>query len=84
MNSRTECSPRIIRRINIKEKADDALKYGFYRQINHLSIIRLDNETGIIDRNTINKECILNIFYMYNMIYSRQNELFFVVNSIRY
>lgn len=62
MNYRTECSPRIIKRINIKEKTDDALKYGFYRQINHLSIIRLDNETGIIKMNTINKECILNIF----------------------
>jgi len=49
MESRIECSPRIIKRINIKEQtANDALKYAFYRQINHLSIIRLDNEAGII------------------------------------
>ncbi|XP_022166694.1 uncharacterized protein LOC111031169 [Myzus persicae] len=45
MNSRTECSPRIIKRTTTKEKTDDASKYGFYRQINHLSIVKLDNET---------------------------------------
>ncbi|XP_026811145.1 uncharacterized protein LOC113552466 [Rhopalosiphum maidis] len=45
MKSRTECSPRIIKRTNIKAQTDDAIKYGFYRQINHLSIVRLDNET---------------------------------------
>ncbi|XP_008183745.1 uncharacterized protein LOC100575111 [Acyrthosiphon pisum] len=44
MNTRTDCSPRIIKRISSKEKTGDASKYGFYRHINHLSIIRLDNE----------------------------------------
>ncbi|XP_060856021.1 uncharacterized protein LOC132933760 [Metopolophium dirhodum] len=44
MNTRTDCSPRIIKRISSKEKTDDASKYGFYRHINHLSIIKLDNE----------------------------------------
>jgi len=51
MNTRIECSPRIIKRINTKEKVDDVLKYDFYRQINHLSIMRLDNEAGIVNRN---------------------------------
>jgi hypothetical protein len=54
MKSRTECSPRIIKRTNIKAQTDDAIKYGFYRQINHLSIVRLDNETGIININNTN------------------------------
>ncbi|KAF0755284.1 proteoglycan 4-like isoform X1 [Aphis craccivora] len=44
MKSRNECSPRIIKRANIKKPIDDATKYGFYRQINHLSIMKLDNE----------------------------------------
>lgn len=48
MNTRTDCSPRIIKRISSKEKTDDASKYEFYRHINHLSIMRLDNEAGII------------------------------------
>lgn len=51
MNTRIECSPRVIKRINTKEKIDDASKYDFYRQINHLSIMRLDNEAGIVKRN---------------------------------
>jgi len=55
MNTRIECSPRIIKRINNKEKIDDASKYDFYRQINHLSIMRLDNEAGIIKRNKLIK-----------------------------
>ncbi|CAI6343141.1 unnamed protein product [Macrosiphum euphorbiae] len=44
MNTRTDCSPRIIKRISSKQNTDDASKYEFYRHINHLSIIRLDNE----------------------------------------
>jgi len=54
MNSRNECSPRIIKRSNIKKPIDNATKYGFYRQINHLSIMKLDNETGILKRNNNN------------------------------
>lgn len=54
MNNRNECSPRIIKRANIKKPIDDATKYGFYRQINHLSIMKLDNEIGIIKRNNNN------------------------------
>jgi len=54
MKSRNECSPRIIKRANIKKPIDDATKYGFYRQINHLSIMKLDNERGILKRNNNN------------------------------
>jgi len=56
MNTRAECSPRIIKRITGKEKTDDASKYDFYRQINHLCIIRLENEAGIVKRNKIKTE----------------------------
>jgi len=66
MNTRTECSPRIIKRIVSKEKTDDESKYNFYRQINHLSIIRLDNEAGIVKINKIKTEC--NIMYIENII----------------
>lgn len=54
MNSRNECSPRIIKRVNTKKPIDNAAKYDFYRQINHLSIMKLDNETGILKRNNNN------------------------------
>lgn len=58
INTRTECLPRIIKNIKIKEKTGFASKFGFYRKINHLSIIRLDNEGGIIKINKIKMECI--------------------------
>lgn len=47
MLSRNDCSPRTLKRINKKENTDDSLKYEFYRQLNHLCIMKLENETGI-------------------------------------